>query len=438
MSAPRILGITACLAFLLFFRCQFAFSAFGSLDPHCYLEHLYRLLGQPTESCPSRSFLPGTALLWAPGGFLAVLVAKITGAGVDHLIRLSVGFSSFFLWVGSLFLVHATLNSTRKVSAWTSVAWVLLVPVLYYAAVRTTLSHAAEFFLACLTAWAIVKDRQFPALTAAAVLCFVRYNSLPWLFIVGAAAFALERRRSWWALWGASVLIFGGHALRIGFGQGYNEVTLPFLAHAARWSRAGEVLFGSDWGLFWMSPWWLMVLVAGALCLRRLSLREIACWLAMGVNLILCISWRGNGSDFGYRYLIGTYPAALLLWMSLEPKLPSWRALSRGAALWGAVWTTYLTWLYRTQSAFTPTHLTDDWGAVLPAFQEHALEALLNPRVLFAPFQKVPAAALWCGWRACESLPASLFGAQWWATALALSGALIFLAWRSDRSRLPE
>ncbi len=419
------LAAFGCLTFLLFFRPGFAFSAFGNLDPQCYLSQLHGFLGLRGPACESSAFLPGTAMLWLPGGAFALLVSKLTGAGADSLIRLSVGVTSFLLWFGSLLLIQGILADKPRRAA----LWILCVPVLYYAAIRTMLSHSAEFFLACLAAWSVTR-RRFPlALTAAALLSLVRYNDLPWLFIIGAAAWGTEKRVWFWTAWSLLSAGFTAFALHVGLFAGYHEVRLPFLASSASFEKFVEVFSGTEWGLFWMSPWWVLVLAAAVWHWRKLTPFSGACAAAMAASLALCVSWRGNGGDFGYRYLIGTFPAALLLWKEWEPALPKWKLPARVALVWGAGWTTYLTWLYRTQPEFTPEKFADAASAVIPDFQWSALLAFFDPARLAAPFSHGPIPALWSG---------SLVRGQWWGLALLTAAAAGYLIFAGNRSRLRQ
>jgi len=407
----------------LFFRPGLAFTAFGNLDPQCYLSQLHGFLGLAGPGCESKDFLPGTALVWLPGGALALLVAKITGAGADSLIRLSVGLTSFLLWLGSLYLIQEIFSGKPRRAA----LWILAVPVLYYAAVRTMLSHSAEFFFACLAAWATLRKRFSLALVAAGMLSLVRYNDIPWLFLVAAAALGKEKRPAFWVAWTGLSAAFTARVLHVGISAGYHEIRLPFLAESASFEKFLEVFAGSEWGLFWMSPWWVLVLAAALWHWRRLTPISWACAAAMAGGLALCASWRGNGGDFGYRYLIGTFPAALLLWKELEPQLPKWKIPAEIALAWGAFWTTYLTWIYRTRPEFTPEKFSDDWGAVVPDYQWSALIALFQPERILAPFGHGPLASLWNG---------TLARGQWWVLALLTAAAAGYLIFAANRSRL--
>jgi hypothetical protein len=229
--------------------------------------------------------------------------------------------------------------------------------------------------------------------------------------------------------------VFAARALRVGFADGYNQVTVPYLAEGWSWGRIPHVLFGLDWGLAWMSPWWLLCLVVAAPRARKLTLVSWACALAMAAHLVLCFSWRGHGSDFGYRYLIGTFPAALLLWLSMEKG----RALERvGIALvrWGALWTTYLTWVYRASAELTPRRLSPDWGALVPNFQWEALKRLADIKTLLAPLARAPLAALWCSRETCAFSEATVFGAQWWGLLTASLACVLTLFWLARPSTL--
>jgi hypothetical protein len=102
---------------------------------------------------------------------------------------------------------------------------------------------------------------------------------------------------------------------------------------------------------------------------------------------VICSSWNGNGSDFGYRYLIGTFVGALVVARELagKPKAGT-RLLFERIGLLCAAWLTYLTLVYKTTVPLG--------GGFVPHFLWHAIRAPLDPEVYGASLSLSPLGAL--------------------------------------------
>jgi hypothetical protein len=106
-------------------------------------------------------------------------------------------------------------------------------------------------------------------------------------------------------------------------------------------------LYGSLFGLLWTGPWWIAGLALGVFYFRSISwAARIGC-LWMALQLIVCIGWGGYGSAFAYRYLIGTYVAALLVWREAFPSLgKAGLYCFKGLLAVEAIYLSYLTFVY--------------------------------------------------------------------------------------------
>jgi len=92
--------------------------------------------------------------------------------------------------------------------------------------------------------------------------------------------------------------------------------------------RIVHILIGTDWGLIFTAPFFLISFV-GLFFLKRLSKRFRWLLVPMAVNLYVIIAWGSQGGWYGYRYLIVsaipvmTLPLAFLLeWIS--KKIRGW------------------------------------------------------------------------------------------------------------------
>ena len=114
-----------------------------------------------------------------------------------------------------------------------------------------------------------------------------------------------------WMLSFISAVIFG--VISYFVLQGYHSTQWSGWVHRFQWLHFKEVFFGGDWGLLFTALPWLIVLAVGLRRFQSLSRVAQAALFWMLAELIICLGWKGNGSDFGYRYLIGSYAAFYLV-----------------------------------------------------------------------------------------------------------------------------
>jgi hypothetical protein len=68
-------------------------------------------------------------------------------------------------------------------------------------------------------------------------------------------------------------------------------------------------------------------------------------WLTL--EALLAIVWNGNGSDFAYRYLIGSFAGALVIWLEVIPLAsPLTRRMFQGLTWANGAWVVLMTMIY--------------------------------------------------------------------------------------------
>jgi len=396
------LAIASLIIFLFFFRAKWAFTLYGPYDAPCYMSWLYSLVGLHRGDCLSNSYFPGVAVVWLPAGIAGRLFSSIIGGDPEIWIFPLVALTSFGCWVGALYRLDGEVRRRfpQSSSYWLSLALLLNVPVLYYATHRTMLSHAAEFILSLSVAVALLRNQMAIALAFALWLCATRINDFPILFLVGARAYEIRQnfspamKRTFWFLFSFAIAIVLTSLFAIAFIYGYNGTKLhftslytPLLVPSAE--RVGHVLLGADWGLVFTAPLWLFAFGSGLIFWRRLDLLSRASLLWMALEFYICLRWQGNGRDFAYRYLIGSYVGAFLVLKDLYRPKSLWAPRGAlGVIAAGAFWMTYLTWIYKSRPEFFPRYF--DWGFTLPNLQGDAVRALLSPQKLFGPIGLSP------------------------------------------------
>ena len=348
------LRVAVCLVFLLFFRAAWAFRPTLANDDGCYLKILDDLvdIGLPAACrLGEAAYAPGAAWSWVPVSLLAKLVAGLTGGAALEWVIPSVALFSFGSWAATLVLLSCWLRQTdfdrlAGVPSAHVPGWALILlggtPILYYATHRTLLSHPTELLCSVAALVAFSSGRFFLGAAAAVLACATRYNDAPiLLLVVGRAVDEGRVGRDWkdprrWLLGGGALAILGW-SLWLAFLHGHQGLTLPALLKEARSQPAVEFLVGSHFGLLWTGPIWVFALALGARYLRRLSWFARAAWVWVLSEGILAASWGGAGSDFGYRYLLGSFVGAWVIWLELLAQglasPPLFRRLSGGAAI---------------------------------------------------------------------------------------------------------
>jgi hypothetical protein len=355
------------------------------MDDLCYLEWSARLVGEAFPRCPSFSFPPGAALLWLPAAVFAKFFHGLLGASFPELLCVGVGLLSFAYWVGSLFaleaiLAHYTWIKERSRGLWACVL-IFNIPFLYYATHRTTMVHAPEVFLSLLMVLLLLRGRAYAAMASGVLLTVLRANDFMGIF-VAFTKIPLPRRKKW-----IVGLLLGSvmGSLLFWYGtSGHNGVTVSMLANGFKLKRIPRLLFETGWGLVYTAPLWLFIFFAalGKLKARR-DLWVPWAWMLFAFSI--CAVWWGNGSDFGYRYLLGTY--AVAIWIALELKFDF--VATRVLAILSAAWIFWLTWIYK-EFPDTTLHLVDGIKWVQPDLQLNSLLRLLSLESYLKPLLHSP------------------------------------------------
>jgi hypothetical protein len=376
------LWLAAGLIFLTFFRAGNAFQVTGPFDDTCYVEWLYYFLGVPVEHCYADYYFPGSALLWWPGGWLAIALAKFSSTALAVWIPISIAFSSFACWVASLFVLNR-LFLRHAPKALQGVSWTILfllgIPVLSFATSRTCMSHAPELLLMLLAVYSLLEKRYPLTLFFAGLVTLTRLNdAILFGLLVGEIldrmklirVRALTSRERRWLGFTLIVVIaasipvvymsvikgYGGSASRLG----------PVLRDITPW-KIWRLIGDSQGSLLYSGPWWLLTLGFGIVHFVQLSWKARASLAWMGIMLLICMGWGPQAGDLGYRYLIGAYVAALLVWFELVPLLsPSMNRLFRGALVAQSLWLTHITWL-------SGKRYPNLWYVMQEAIQQHSV-----------------------------------------------------------------
>lgn len=320
-SRQRIFWI--CCVFLLFFRAHWAFEPAWSSDEGLYLQHLCGWLGLALPS----SFEPrlvnpvaiGAPLLWLVPGLVGRVIALLAGASPEDWILPLIALSSMVFWgVGFAYLDGALATAKSKPGAKGTLVLAGCVPVLYYCVHRAMMSHAPEF-AAAMGLLCCLRRKSLPcAMGFALLLIVIRYNDAPAL-LLPLAAYYENRKSEAPVRVGLSIGALGvvGFSGWLAFVHGYAGFTLPNLLASYSWSGVADVLVGWNFGLLWTALPWLGSLGLGLAFLPRLSWTGRAAVVWLLAEALLIGGWIGNGSDFGYRYLIGSYAASFLIWFEL-------------------------------------------------------------------------------------------------------------------------
>ena len=153
----------------------------------------------------------------------------------------------------------------------------------------------------------------------------------------------------------------------------------------------------------------------------------------MFAELALCFLWRGNGSDFAYRYLIGSYAGALMVWLEfLGVADRVLKRVSESLLLLNAFWLFWLAWIYKEHVDVLPIpDQIGNWS--LEDLQLNSLSALFDPSFYLLPLRHSPIAALYNSWINPAGLSSFSEGPndfRFWlcslATILAILGLVVF------------
>ncbi len=392
--------------FLLCFRPAAAFrTSWGGHDDDCYKAWLMTSLGAPSPLCHSGSYLPGIALLWLPSALFALAYHALGYAELFATVAVGVGLTSFAAWAVGVWAIVALLEKEgEERPLLLGAVFSLAVPVLYYATSRTALAHAGEFCLGALALYALRAGRTGLSIALAVWLAATRLNDVPFLLVI-AGSLADEGRLKGLGQWRRRGLVWAGFAaiavfaavflFDLIFVSGYNRVPLVWHLFRFRFERVFEVLYGSDWGLLWTGAFWLFCWIGGLARWRELTWAARASVLWMTSLFAFCCLWPGNGSDFAYRYLVGSYFGALILWREWKPSAFVKRL---GYAVLGlnAFWLTYLTLAYFSRPRLRPHRSWIGW--ISPGLQIEAVDAFRDVTTYLMAF-----------WRSALGITVSFF-----------------------------
>jgi hypothetical protein len=390
--------LIGCVIFICFFSSTLALRIVPEnwqADDGCYLQHLGDYIGiEGDDICqkPYNYFPRGVALAWIAPGLIGKAVGHLLHESVTTWILPFVALGTYVIWALGIFLVIKILRATPKLGL--APEWVPAFAIfvvfstysLYYGTVRVFMAHGVEMTWAFACLYFVPKDQFVPALLFAVLTTVTRYNDAPIiLLLIGRM---LDQRRTWAALpTRHRVLIGGGAASVVAAGawialyKGYYDTTFfDLLADAPLWSGFREFTFSNKWGMLWSGWWWLGAWVAGMVRFRRLSWlgRGATIWLSL--EALLAIVWNGNGSDFGYRYLIGSYAGALAIWLEVIPEVSSrLKRVFQSATVLNGVWVMLMTMIYMA-TPYTRTYWDTNGTCYVPQnMTARIFENLLNP-----------------------------------------------------------
>jgi hypothetical protein len=399
--------LLSCFVFLLLFdstRSLHIHTRDWQADDGCYIQHLGDYLGiEGGNICvrPVNYFARGVALLWFVPGLIGKFIAHGLGQNVTRWILPIVAVSSYVFWaIGLYFLVLILKERRWKLDlkgAWLAIFALLTMFntfSLHYGTVRLFLAHSAEVMLSLGLVYFTLQDEFVVALLFAVFLSVTRYNDAPAvLLIVGRF---LDTPRAWKSLPKRTLALIGigvfgvlAAGAWIAFYEGYYFTTIGDLLEAFQWQNLAEFLWSPRWGMLWSGSWWLAALGIGIARFHRQSNLARAATIWVALEAFLGIIWGGNGSDFGYRYLIGSYPAALLVWLefveSMSVARVPFKILTAANGIWVALMTIVYQAVPQTDVHWDPTGVSCE---IPPRLTLLIFENLLNPDAYVNSFSR--------------------------------------------------
>ena len=399
----------ASIAYLLCFRPIIAHNIYMKLDDQCYINWLARVFGFPQEGCEQNPYPPGVVLAWFPAFLGFWIIHLLSSLTYQELMPIMVGVLSFAYWVSSLALliriIQETFPKERKIKNFSLALFILFAtPVFYYSTHRTTLIHSAEFFFSVFLIRNILKEKIKLVLCCAILLTLLRVNDAPTLIIpIGMALDQLkkkaktERKQIKATICAAlfHLLSFLIYAYWLAFIHHYHHSRVSRIIHHFGFNRFKYVLFALDWGLVYTGAWWLYCLSLSLYFFKKLSWtqRTLVFWCFS--QLIICIGWYGNGSDFGYRYLIGSYAGTLILWFYiLKNGNLLIRKIGSQLLILSATINFLMCWPYKETGPLTPFFMRNLMWSNLEQIP-NTLLFYLNPENIFIPLRHSPLAAIY-------------------------------------------
>ncbi|MBS1963930.1 MAG: hypothetical protein JST04_17090 [Bdellovibrionales bacterium] len=422
-------AFAVCVIYHLFFAPWFAFNVALQNDEGCYVAILYKLLFQSSEGfCSGRInyFAPGAPFLWLPAGGFALALSSLSQLWLFHWLQPILGLYSFCLFGAATYVLYLCVSrfletpvSKIPTSPWLlTLAVILNSPILYYAGTWAIMPHTAQILVAFVTVLLLERRKFFLAGLAVLLLSLTRFNDVPAILMLLGKAW--DERSTWREgaarLFHRKIAVFAVAALLLSvtvfigwtaFVKGYGPTTLSNLFLSVSMAKLNFFLFHDRWGVFWMTPWWTLSFVFGLAHFRRLSnfARGALVWLF--IEGYVATSWGGNGGDFGYRYLLGSFAAAWVIWKEVVALHgPRFQKVFVGLSVVGAGWMTYLNIAYRSITELTPVMVqvpnappgTLVFGG-LSHFQVEALKHVFDPNLYAGWFNRdFPLRQLWMIW----------------------------------------
>jgi hypothetical protein len=203
--------------------------------------------------------------------------------------------------------------------------------------------------------WLLLRDKLGWALAAIFILILTRPNN------IGAAALILtylvqNRKRPYNTRLAPLFCAVGSFLLFFYFFyvltfKGYNGTYLLPSILNFKLEKLLQILFQEDFGIVWSQTIWFLGFGLWVLFFVKGTdiFASAGVWLL--ASAALTVLWPTHGSTFGYRYLIGSYPALLILWLECLSSLAKERGskffqLVKVALVFLAVWSLLECWIY--------------------------------------------------------------------------------------------
>lgn len=341
------------------------------------------------DGCPNQYTFPGTTFIWFPGAALARIVAYFTHTSFIAAITTSIGITSYLCWTATLFLFadmvkSLTKNETERL--YLPVLFLFAIPVLHYATVRTTMTHISEIFFATATFALLLRKKYVAAFALGVLLTATRINDAPIIVVILASFLDQRKRMKWLAPFAIMGVLVSLPVIRIALvthygGASPDAVHLIPLLNNISWEYFNYMLVGDHFSMLLTATFWLGILFLGTPALPRLSWMARAGVFWMWALFLVSVGWGDMGHAFGYRYIIGTYPVALIIWFELRNK--GWitklrlQTASYLALGLNAVWLTHLTWIYDHYSSAAQLLANSD-GALFIKQMAHPIFRLFH------------------------------------------------------------
>jgi len=317
----------------------------------------------------------GTGLMASPFVFLGSLVDRLLGSDIgfkrtrENVVHSwsQFGFivaTSVYFWIGC-FLLYRGLRyyCSSNYASWAVILMVLCqgVPLFIYR--RPIFTHGYEFFLQSIMVFILLKVHADPHfdIQRKRVLCtigvvlalmfLVRLNNIcaamMWPVVLMANRNIKLGTKEFFKSAGIIFLFFSiivvSFKIFPGFlnpSSGYQGVIqdklLTILPATFYFKRFAHILFGLDWGLFYTAPFILIGLSAFVFLKFPLKKELAISLIPMAVNFYIIMTWKTQGSWYGYRYFVVSIIPLLVLPMAFVLKWVHKRC-TWGRILWGTL-----------------------------------------------------------------------------------------------------